>query len=93
MSQVEVPSERVLDVRDIPPQHRHPIIFRLFDNLDIGSSIQLVADHDPRPLRYQFDAGYGDQCNWIYLEKGPDVWRVRLQRTGAESARSPLSWL
>jgi uncharacterized protein (DUF2249 family) len=80
MSEAEVLEERVVDVREIPPHHRHPIIFHLFDRLDIGSSIQLIADHDPRPLRYQFDAGYGDRCKWTYLEQGPDVWRVRLRR-------------
>lgn len=80
MSEAGVLEERVLDVREIPPSHRHPIIFRLFDHLAVGSSIQLIADHDPRPLRYQFDAGYGDRCKWAYLEQGPDVWRVRLRR-------------
>lgn len=80
MSEAEVVHERVLDVRKIPPHNRHPIIFELFDCLDIGSSIQLIADHDPRPLRYLFDAGFGDKCNWTYLEQGPDVWRVCLRR-------------
>ncbi len=78
MSVAEVIEERVLDVREIPP--RYAIIFQLFDHLDIGRSIQLIADHDPRPLRYQFDSGYGNRCKWIYLEQGPDVWRVRLRR-------------
>lgn len=75
-------AEQVFDVRDIPPSHRHPIIFRLFNRLEVGKGFQLVADHDPRPLRYQFDVKYGNLCKWTYLERGPDVWRVRLARTG-----------
>lgn len=72
-------SERVINVRDIDPRHRHAIIFQLFDHLDPESSLQLVVDHDPRPLRYQLEASHGARCNWCYLERGPDVWRVRLR--------------
>jgi uncharacterized protein (DUF2249 family) len=71
--------ERVINVRDIEPRHRHGVISRLFDHLDAESSLQLVVDHDPRPLRYQLEARDGAQCEWSYLEQGPDVWRVRLR--------------
>jgi uncharacterized protein (DUF2249 family) len=74
-------AEQVIDVRLIPPSHRHAMIFRLFHRLEDGKGFQLVADHDPRPLRYQFDVRYGSGCKWTYLERGPDVWRVRLVRT------------
>ena len=80
MSETEAVQEHVLDVREIPPQNRHPIIFGLFDGLEVGSSIQLIADHNPRPLRYLFEAEFGSKCSWTYLEQGPDVWRVRLER-------------
>jgi uncharacterized protein (DUF2249 family) len=45
------------------------------------------VDHDPRPLRIQLEAKHGDLCRWTYLEQGPDVWRIRLQRghSGAQS--------
>ena len=71
--------ERVIDVREIEPRHRHGIIGQLFDHLDPESSLQLVVDHDPRPLRYQLEARHGSCCDWAYLEQGPDVWRVRLR--------------
>jgi uncharacterized protein (DUF2249 family) len=71
--------ERVINVRDIDPRHRHGIISQLFDHLDPESSLQLVVDHDPRPLRYQLEARHGSRCDWSYLEQGPDVWRVRLR--------------
>lgn len=78
-------AERVIDVRGIAPSYRHPIILRLFDNLDVGRSFQLLADHDPRPLRYQFEARYGGGCKWTYLERGPDVWRIHLIRAADQS--------
>lgn len=72
-------SERVINVRDIDPRHRHRIILQLFEQLGPDSSLQLVVDHDPRPLRFQLEARYGARCRWTYLAQGPDVWRIRLQ--------------
>lgn len=67
-----------LDVREIPPRERHPRIFALFDGLKPGESFVLVNDHDPKPLYYQFQAERPGQVDWIYLEEGPLVWRVRI---------------
>jgi len=79
MQEISEGLERVINVRDIDPRHRHGIISQLFDHLDPDRSLQLVVDHDPRPLRYQLEARHGSRCNWSYLEQGPDVWRVRLR--------------
>lgn len=73
--------ERVIDAREIDPRVRHTVILQVFEHLDERSSLQLIADHDPRPLRLQLEAKYGARCLWSYLEKGPDVWRVRLRQT------------
>ncbi len=72
-------TERVIDVKEIDPRHRHTIIQQLFAHLAPGASLQLVVDHDPKPLRFQLEAKYGAHCQWTYLEQGPDNWRVRLQ--------------
>ncbi len=82
-----VSAERTIDMRDIEPRIRHTVIFQLFEHLDAASYLQLIVDHDPRPLRIQLEAKHGDRCRWTYLEQGPDVWRVRLQRghSGAQS--------
>lgn len=71
---------RVLDVREIPRHQRHEIIPRLFDNLQSGERLQLIVDHDPRPLRHFLETVHGDDCQWSYLEQGPEVWRVELRR-------------
>ncbi len=73
------PNERVINVADIDPQHRHAILFRLFEHLAPDGSLQIVVDHDPRRLRLQLEARHGSRCGWSYLEEGPDVWRVRLR--------------
>lgn len=80
MTEAATTTERVLDVREIPPYQRHEIIPRLFDHLAPGQAMQIVVDHDPRPLRQFFASVHGDDCLWTYLEQGPEVWRVQLRR-------------
>lgn len=70
-----------LDVREIPPTERHPMIFRRFDALHEDEAFVLVNDHDPRPLYFQLNFEYNGQVGWDYLEQGPTVWRVRVSRT------------
>jgi uncharacterized protein (DUF2249 family) len=77
--------EQVVDVRDIIPRLRHTVIFQIFESLDDSRSLQLIADHDPRPLRFQLEAKHGNRCRWTYLEEGPDRWRVRLQHLPSPS--------
>lgn len=67
-----------LDVREMPPVRRHPVIFDRFNSLADGDSFILINDHDPKPLFYQLKAEYVGALQWEYLEQGPDVWRVRI---------------
>ncbi len=76
-------TERTLDVRVIPPREKHPAIFETFASLAEGESFVLVNDHDPKPLKYQFDFEQAGRFGWRYLEEGPAVWRVEISRTGA----------
>jgi uncharacterized protein (DUF2249 family) len=69
-----------LDVRVIPPREKHPTIFQTFDALAAGEAFVLVNDHDPFPLRFQFEAERAGSFTWEYLEQGPVVWRVRIGR-------------
>ncbi|MGE0524074.1 MAG: DUF2249 domain-containing protein [Variibacter sp.] len=80
MTKTEASSERIINVTDIDPRHRHMIIEQLFEHLTSEASLQLIVDHDPRPLRFRLEARYGARCRWIYLEEGSDTWRVRLQQ-------------
>lgn len=71
-----------LDIRTVAPRDKHPTIFRTFDGLAPGEGFTLINDHDPAPLRYQFEATRGGQFAWSYLESGPEVWRVRIEKSG-----------
>ena len=70
-----------VDVRSIPPRDRHPLIFQTFDGLQPGETMELVNDHAPTPLYYQFLHERTGQFAWEYLEEGPEVWRARITRT------------
>lgn len=71
---------RVIDVRQTPPAQRHPMIFGAFDALQPGQRFELVNDHDPKPLYYQFQAEMTGQFAWEYLETGPETWRVSITK-------------
>lgn len=77
MSQSET---KVVDVRPIPPAQRHPLIFGTFENMEVGQHVELVNDHDPKPLYYQFQAEYTGLFEWEYLERGPETWRVSIKK-------------
>jgi uncharacterized protein (DUF2249 family) len=70
-----------IDVRTIAPRDRHPLIFSTFNKLATGQALELVNDHDPRPLYFQFHNTVPGQFSWSYLEQGPDTWRVAITRT------------
>lgn len=75
-----------LDVREIPPAQRHPLIFQRYVALPLDGSFVLVNDHDPRPLYFQLSFEYSGMVGWEYLEQGPTVWRVRISRTAQSKA-------
>lgn len=74
-------SNMELDIRIVPPPEKHPAIFRIFDSLEPGEAFTLINDHDPFPLRRQFEATRPDQFQWTYVEQGPTVWRVRIEKS------------
>jgi len=84
-AQLEKPDE--IDVRRIPHGERHPRIFGSYARLAPGESFVLVNNHDPKPLRREFDAAFPDQFEWNYLEAGPKRWRVRIGRLSTHTAR------
>ena len=71
---------QIVDVREIVPRDRHLLIFQTFDALAEEESFELVNDHDPKPLYYQFLHERPGQFDWEYLEQGPQVWRVTIRR-------------
>ncbi len=69
-----------VDARKYPPREKHDVIFKTFEGLKTGEKMELINDHDPKPLHYQMMAEYTDQFGWEYLEQGPEVWRVAIEK-------------
>ncbi len=72
---------KTIDVRTLPPTQRHSTIFQTYNGLKSGEAFELVNDHDPKPLYYQFAAEHAGKFSWDYQEKGPSVWRVHIGKT------------
>lgn len=72
--------KNVIDVRSIEPREKHVRIFDMFYSLESGEKMEIINDHDPRPLHYQLLAENEGQFEWKYLEEGPETWRVEITR-------------
>ena len=69
-----------LDLRELPPVERHKQIFERWDALQSGETLKIINDHDPKPLRYQFEAEHANQFEWEYHESGPKDWIVTIKK-------------
>jgi Uncharacterized conserved protein len=72
--------DATVDARQYEPKDKHPAIFNTFNSLKPGEKMELINDHEPRPLHYQFIIELKDQFEWEYLEEGPEVWRVSITK-------------
>ena len=81
----------VFDVRPIPCRVKHAQIFQRWIDLPVGQHFILLNDHDPVPLRYQFDAEFPGAFSWDYVERGPDDFRVKITKLQAVPARSAVA--
>lgn len=77
------------DVWEFPPRTKHASIFRVWSALPVGEQFVLVSDHHPVPLYYQFSVKYAGAFDWEYLERGSDVFRVRITRLQSTAGPAP----
>lgn len=83
---MEATTENILNVTEIEPRLKHPTIFKQFDGLQAGESFVLQNDHDPVPLYYQLIAQRGEIFSWDYLERGPEVFRIKITKRNNRQA-------
>ncbi len=72
--------DKVMDVRPIPCSIKHGMILKTWFNLPPGDHFILLNDHDPVPLRYQFQAEFPGAFTWDYLKRGSEEFRVRITK-------------
>jgi len=74
---------RVLDVRSVEPKHRFELIMDAYEELEVGQTLELTVDHDPKCMYYTLKATRGDDAfSFEYLENGPETWRVQVRKSG-----------
>lgn len=73
-----------IDVRAVPHAERHPLIFGMLNALQPGEAMEVTADHDPRPLHHHLETRFPGLFGWAYAERGPEVWRVEIERLKPE---------
>lgn len=76
-------SEVELDARVLPKPEKHKTIFATFATLAAGESFVLLNDHEPEPLRLEFEREHPGSYGWEYLEKGRErgaLWRTKISR-------------
>lgn len=69
------------DLRPHPPARRHEMFYAAFAGIRPGEAFTFLNDHDPKPLYYQMQAESKEPFRWEYLQRGPDVWQVRVVKT------------
>lgn len=81
-----VDANKVMDVRPIPCSIKHGLILKTWFELPVGDHFILLNDHDPVPLRYQFQAEFGPAVSWEYLQRGPEEFRVKISKLSETQA-------
>jgi len=90
-SAAPIDPQAVFDVRSIPGRVKHAQIFQRWFDLPVGGYFVLLNDHDPIPLRYQFDAEFPQAFTWEYLENGPEEFRVKITKLASVNAPAPAA--
>jgi uncharacterized protein (DUF2249 family)/hemerythrin-like domain-containing protein len=81
--EVDGPGYPELDVRSVPHAIRHATIFGALESVQPGAGLELVAPHDPLPLLDQINRRWPGAFAVAYRERGPEAWRLTLERTDA----------
>lgn len=69
-----------LDATVIPHAIRHATIFGALESIQPGHGMILAAPHDPLPLLAQVEQRSPAAFEIDYVERGPQVWRLRFLR-------------
>jgi uncharacterized protein (DUF2249 family) len=77
------PGRPVLDARAVPHNIRHATVFGALDAVRPGSGLELIAPHDPLPLLAQIEQRNPGVFQVSYLERGPEAWRLAIDRRAA----------
>ena len=70
----------VLDARSIPHVVRHAAVFGALDAITPGFALDVIEPHDPQRMLSELELNRPGVFVSSYIERGPEVWRVRFTR-------------
>lgn len=89
-----MPEKTSLDLRAIPVLERHPRVFDTWDALGPEGVMEIINDHDPKSLKYQFEGEYREKYSWEYMKKGPEwvvqITKLKLPEASGEELRKKV---
>jgi CRP-like cAMP-binding protein/uncharacterized protein (DUF2249 family) len=74
------PAAVTLDARSLSPANRTERILENFDKLQLGSSVEILEESDPRALRNEMMQLRPGRFSWDARNLGGNRWTVRLER-------------
>jgi uncharacterized protein (DUF2249 family) len=69
-----------LDLRGMPMDPRHELLFSTLFGLEAGEAMEVTNDHDSSGLSHRLAAEHPGRFAWTWLERGPVDWRFRIDR-------------
>lgn len=66
---------------EYPHEIRRQTLFDLCMTLGMGEGIEIIHEHEPKPLRELLTAQWGDDLVWLVLEDRPNHCRVHVGRS------------
>jgi uncharacterized protein (DUF2249 family) len=69
-----------LDARNIPHAIRNAAVFGALDAVVPGFALDVIEENDPQQMLAELQQRQPDTFDVSYIERGPEVWRVRLIR-------------
>ena len=79
-TEINIGTDRVMDVRAIPCSIKHGLILRTWMDLPVGGHFILLNDHDPVRMHNQFAAQWPGTFTWEHLVQGPEEFRVKITK-------------
>lgn len=72
------PKEKEINLLEHGHEKCHERVIQGLDETGPGDSALIIADHDAKPVLYQYQAERGCALDWEYEQEGPEVWKIRV---------------
>lgn len=82
MESTEPSVPEIIDARELPRGTCRDTILDAVFTLAAGATVVIVNDHDIQPLKMLLSVSRPGQFEFVYLEDGPEVWRILIHRKG-----------